>query len=467
MNIRVDLITPIKDGTEVVFRSPVDCSQVTGLKVYYKGDDGNTASKEFAFADAHGNNVGDIDHLFAENVVVKVILDVTKGMAFVQNADTNAYLERRFESIEYRLDNIGDNDSPTSNFKKASGTVIALSDAPGDKLKSLTLYGKTTQDGTPTPSAPVDMVSAGDGGDVKIGIAGKNLCPPLSARTTSGITVTVDDDGVLHFSGTATGMAAMTVSFNTPIPAGTYTFSFNNNKITNGLVPMVDLVGSYNTPATSLVEVNHTWQLSTQYSIKGLTIMIYDGCVADGLTMRIQLECGSVATEYEPYKINSMTIATPNCLPGIPVTSNGNYTDENGQQWICDEVNFTNGVYVQRIGVIESYSNEAVSTPFMSTTGQLTSGATVQYVLAKSKETPLSASELAAYRALYTYEPNTTIYTDGGAYINVGYDEGAVGESGGGIGILNVTYDGNGNVTILNLTATDDGNGNVTFGGTV
>ena len=94
MNIRVDLNTPIYDGAEVVFRSPVDCSQVTGLIVYYDG-----GSQEFAFADAHGNNVGDIDHLFAEDVVVKVILDVTTGMAFVQNADTNAYLEGRFDSI--------------------------------------------------------------------------------------------------------------------------------------------------------------------------------------------------------------------------------------------------------------------------------------------------------------------------------------------------------------------------------
>lgn len=99
MNIRVDLNYPIKDGAEVVFRSPVDCSQITGLKVYY-ADGGISASKEFALADAHGNNVGDIPHLFAENVVVKVILDVTTGMAFVQNADTNAYLEARFKAIE-------------------------------------------------------------------------------------------------------------------------------------------------------------------------------------------------------------------------------------------------------------------------------------------------------------------------------------------------------------------------------
>lgn len=95
MNIRVNWDLPIRDGTEIVFRSPADCSQVTGLKVYYPGDDGTTAT-EFAFADAHGNNVGDIPHLFAEGVAVKVILDVTKGRAYVQNADTNKYIESTF-----------------------------------------------------------------------------------------------------------------------------------------------------------------------------------------------------------------------------------------------------------------------------------------------------------------------------------------------------------------------------------
>lgn len=94
MNVRVDLQYAIQDGTEVVFRSPVDCSQVTGLVVYYP-DGEDIVSQEFLFADAHGNNVGDVDHLFSENAVVKVILDVITGMAFVQNADTNAYLEDR------------------------------------------------------------------------------------------------------------------------------------------------------------------------------------------------------------------------------------------------------------------------------------------------------------------------------------------------------------------------------------
>jgi hypothetical protein len=44
-----------------------------------------------------------------------------------------------------------------------------------------------------------------------------------------------------------------------------------------------------------------------------------------------------------------LTIETPNGLPGIPVTSGGNYTDANGQKWVCDEIDFEKGVYVQRV----------------------------------------------------------------------------------------------------------------------
>jgi hypothetical protein len=143
MNIRVDLNYPIQDGTEVVFRSPVDCSQVTGLKVYY----GN-ASQEFVFADAHGNNVGDIDHLFAENVVVKVILDVTTGMAFVQNADTNAYLEGRFSELEKAIGTGGggggggtttDGFSPIAKVTQtAEGVTIEITDKDGTTTATVT-----------------------------------------------------------------------------------------------------------------------------------------------------------------------------------------------------------------------------------------------------------------------------------------------------------------------------------------
>lgn len=60
------------------------------------------------------------------------------------------------------------------------------------------------------------------------------------------------------------------------------------------------------------------------------------------------------ATSYEPYKpVQKLIVPTPNGLPGIPVSSGGNYTDEKGQQWLCDEVDLKRGVYVQNVAFAE------------------------------------------------------------------------------------------------------------------
>lgn len=55
------------------------------------------------------------------------------------------------------------------------------------------------------------------------------------------------------------------------------------------------------------------------------------------------------------------TMAITDSLPGIRVTSGGNYTDSDGQQWICDEVDLGRGVYVQRIMKIELSGDEGFS----------------------------------------------------------------------------------------------------------
>lgn len=107
-----------------------------------------------------------------------------------------------------------------------------------------------------------------------------------------------------------------------------------------------------------------------------------------------------------------LAISTPNGLPGIPVDSGGNFTDETGQQWVCDEVDFEKGVYRKTIGIIENYQSESVNEPYMSTTGQLSIGAKVIYPLSQQEETPLSDSQLQAYKALMSYDGTTVISTD-------------------------------------------------------
>ena len=180
---------------------------------------------------------------------------------------------------------------------------------------------------------------------------------------------------------------------------------------------------------------------------------------------------GTVVVTVSDGANNSQTLQTPNALPGIPVTSGGNYTDENGQQWVCDEVDLARGVRVQRITKIKVTSSlnwqtsgqkvdryfawfagtsatNVLCTHFSTTVGSEAVGGAIAnqnnligfayaqkgtstldefkafldakevYVwtsLATPVETALSAAEISAYKALTTYAPTTVISVSGGA----------------------------------------------------
>lgn len=248
-----------------------------------------------------------------------------------------------------------------------TGNPVSCNDAYSAPLCGLTIYGKSTQDGTPTPDAPVPIVSAGDGGTV---------------------VVTLGDGGA---------------------------------------------------------------------------------------------------------KTKTITLSTPGGLPGIPVKSDGNYTDQNGLQWVCDEVDLERGVKVQRITTIVFSDNKNFSlrttadrtkfrfsivndglkitdlktadssafcsalalgtkdstwnTPNTFTIGSDRIGADVQLyvrfeninsltelqqylqrspmsltaILVTPIETPLTPAEIAAYKALTAYAPDTVVQASDGAGIKLDY----------------------------------------------
>ena len=115
----------------------------------------------------------------------------------------------------------------------------------------------------------------------------------------------------------------------------------------------------------------------------------------------------------------SLTLSTPNGLPGIKVDSGGNYTDENRQQWICDEINSTERI--QRIGRIDSYNNKPIDTEYVSSTGELSVGANVIYVLKEPIKTPLSEEEKLSIKKLHTNHPTTLISNDKNAGMELTY----------------------------------------------
>lgn len=271
----------------------------------------------------------------------------------------------------------------------------------------------------PSPSVeyPQAIDIAGNGGSINVKMTGKNLFDVDSWEILDK-----QSDGS-HKTNQATTQKNLQID----IPVGVYTLSYDckSDADSNARLRVVYEDG---TTGATVLPSNGTYvhfeyvtenkkisSIGTDFSRYGSGIEL----------KRIQLEYGSVETSYEPYKsTQSVNLSTPNGLAGIKVSSCGNYTDASGQQWICDEIvrnERGTGKRIQRIGIIESYASETINTAYMSTTGQLTEGATVIYVLDDAIETDLTAEEIAALSALHTYSPTTTISNDAGCDMTAAY----------------------------------------------
>jgi hypothetical protein len=216
----------------------------------------------------------------------------------------------------------------------------------------------------------------------------------------------------------------------------------------------------------------HVYGKSTQNGVPTPTAPVPIVSAGDGGTVAVTVSDGANESQ-------TLTLQTPNALPGIPVSSGGNYTDENGQQWVCDEVDLARGVRVQRITKIKVtsslswqttgnavdryfawfsgiYTSNVLCTHFSTVLGSETVGGAIanqnnlvgfafaekgtttlddfkQFLdendvfiwaaLATPVETALSAAEISAYKALTTYAPTTVITAGGGAWLTASYQQ--------------------------------------------
>lgn len=340
--------------------------------------------------------------------------------------------------------------------KTVLGSVISLTDSTNGKLKGMRIFGKTIQNGTPSPTTPVPLESVGDDGNVGVTAAGKNLID--FSKITTGYEINSEDGDL------AKNAAWYVTDLIEVVPNTRYTVS--------------------GTSSLFRVEFDEEGKRSRDdaqskatFRTGAKTKYVRFNSKIDGYSTP-QLEIGSTATAYEPYKeTQSATFSTPNGLPGIPVSSGGNYIDESGQMWVCDEIDFARGKYVQRLAKVDlstfswRYSNsfwrqadfaetigakiqknnyrpialcntlaimtwsEIASTDnaiaWMRGMALIANGSDtvpptgMLYCELKTPiEKPLSAEELAQYAALHTNYPNTTIYNDEGAGMEVKYTSG-------------------------------------------
>lgn len=357
-----------------------------------------------------------------------------------------------------------------------TGNPIAVDDAFSAPLCGLTVYGKSTQNGTPTPDAPVPIVSAGDGGSVAVKVTGRNLFYEQGFQ-----------EYFINSAANSVGSAVGNVSSVLQVVTGAKYYVTRNKIGTKFRVAVVDTLPTKNSVVrpSSAINADSKQQVEISATSKYMVIQCEDEAAFSELMVSLDS-----STAYSPYREQLLTLPTPTGLPGIPVTSGGSYTDSTGQQWVCDEVDLERGVKVQRIktGVISSitksptakegfvqlsiwlgsislgvgmganaptaFCNRALNvnqseeynpdfvtictyghkksvqirfnapTALYATSEEFSAalmGATYSYASATPIETPLTPDEIAAYKALTAYGPDTVVQAGDGAGIRLEY----------------------------------------------
>lgn len=282
-----------------------------------------------------------------------------------------------------------------------TGNPASCDDAFSAPLCGLTVYGKSTQDGTPTPDAPVPIVSAGDGGSVTVKMTGANMLEgtkPGVQSTVYGITYTVDENGVL-ITGTATNGFTILLHDDNKYRLTRGIYYLTTSGLSNSVVLNFYYVGKFSSDAQNR---QVTLARDSEFSLR---LQILKGATLN-TTVQVSLTRNKITT-YSPYREQLLTLSTPNGLPGIPVTSGGNYTDQNGQQWVCDEVDLERGVKVQRVDKAAFDSTKTL--------------AEQNAILATPIEATLTPAEIAAYKALTAYAPDTVVQASDGAGVKLEY----------------------------------------------
>lgn len=356
-----------------------------------------------------------------------------------------------------------------------TGNPIAVDDAFSAPLCGLTVYGRSTQGNT--TGAQLFDVSNADVVQMYIANSGignfiENYSVIIPIKPSTSYTISEKNNKLFR--------VAITEKY--PIESAPTLFKdvatvYKNittpNNLSNGNFLMIQLYGNFShTPDFSGLMLNEgsttkPWEPYTggkpspspdyPQEIKS---------AGDGGSVTVTLSDGNGKTQ-------TLTLPTPTGLPGIPVTSGGNYTDPQGQQWVCDELDLERGVKVQRVSV------EDVSTCLRTGISELAATKRVTYILplngrtpdtkalcnklqfivsfiqdtphfyidvsrvqifipidakipeegeyilfyalATPIEKPLTPAEIASYKALTSYAPDTVVQASDGAGVKLGY----------------------------------------------
>ena len=238
---------------------------------------------------------------------------------------------------------------------------------------------------------------------------GKNLVPfPYSSQAglISGVNWSVNADGTINANGTADNTSSIFYLCNGDddlyLDPGTYKVSTNVFTDANGFgIQAIQMVnGSYGT-------VYFNDMVLTERTRLRVRILAKANAVVNQTNGYLMIEKGSTATDYEPY---ITPITQQLSLGEYEFARIGNYVDTIEYDVDNDKV-YKN----KNVKKIASYNGETISTDYISTTGQLTTGATIYYGITEVKE-EITGTLATQIKALYNSQSftGTTIITSNG-----------------------------------------------------
>jgi hypothetical protein len=203
---------------------------------------------------------------------------------------------------------------------------------------------------SPSVDYPAPITNVGDTAFDTV-VSGKNILPKTTNTTliNNGITFTVNNDGSITTNGTATALAQFVLfgvwGSTNPIRkllSGAYTL-----KGASASGATLYLINNTTTVFSSTNNAD-TKILASDTSITYAVIQVQNGTTVSNVTVYPQLELGSVATAYEAYKENKVTI--PRILRSLP-------------SGVKDTIEKINGVWnhVQRIDKYVVTANDIAS----------------------------------------------------------------------------------------------------------
>lgn len=371
----------------------VNIVKTEGEKIITKiGNDAKTVADDRATVEEAAQTVLNNAQEVAQNTQT-VASNTEKAAASAEGAKTSAdNAAQSAKSVEDASKQIEQNKKDVDSLKEDISTKITkfyassqgethITDSDNGKIQDMMIYGKSSQDGTPTPENLVEIKNVVN---PTVKVCGKNLWNPILGGYINGTNGSIKEASKTQVAVTdfiKTSGKDITViarNFSSAIEIGyAYRIGFYNAE--------KKWIKNINLSNGNKYSINTFNVTGTEYIRVSAPSGIYD---------TIQIEYGSEATPYEPYTEQSVQL--PYTLNAIPVTFGGNVTID-GQQYIADYVDVERGKLVKMVDSSKLDNTQSIVDK-------------TEWLLAEQQEIDLIQEEVQALKTLATYYPTTNIF---------------------------------------------------------